>query len=105
MVGLAFTGVALDFAVRMNLVLGQRALYGLEAASRGRLNALYMRSIFIGGAVGSAVASEIHALGGWLAVAVLGATFPLIALIWFSFLSPGVNRHRRATPVRFRASS
>ncbi|HLZ66602.1 MAG TPA: MFS transporter [Aliidongia sp.] len=91
-IGLAFTGVALDFAVQMNLVLGQRAIYGLEAASRGRLNALYMTSIFIGGAVGSAVASEIHALGGWLAIAALGATLPLAALIWFAFLSPAARR-------------
>jgi uncharacterized membrane protein YoaK (UPF0700 family) len=55
--GLVVTGVVLDFAVQMNMVLGQREIYALHAASRNRLNALYMTSIFIGGAVGSALAS------------------------------------------------
>ncbi len=49
---LALTGVVLDFAVQMNMVLGQRAIYALDATSRGRLNALYMTAIFAGGAVG-----------------------------------------------------
>ncbi len=42
---LALTGIVLDFAVQMNMVLGQRAIYALDAASRGRLNALYMTAI------------------------------------------------------------
>ncbi len=36
-IGLAVTGVVLDSAVRMNMVLGQRSVYALDAASRGRL--------------------------------------------------------------------
>ncbi|MEO3684287.1 hypothetical protein ABHN84_18610 [Shewanella vesiculosa] len=38
---LALTGVLLDFAVQMNMVLGQRAVYTLDPHSRGRLNAIY----------------------------------------------------------------
>lgn len=38
---LVLTGIVLDFAVQMNMVLGQRAIYALDASSRGRLNALY----------------------------------------------------------------
>ncbi len=64
-IGLAVTGVVLDFAVQMNMVLGQRSVYALDAASRGRLNALYMTSIFIGGAIGSALASSLYEQGGW----------------------------------------
>ena len=45
---MALTGVLLDFAVQMNMVLGQRAVYTIDPHSRGRLNALYMTSIFIG---------------------------------------------------------
>ena len=56
----AVTGVVLDFCVQMNMVLGQRAVYSLDAKSRGRLNALYMTSIFIGGAFGSSVASAVY---------------------------------------------
>ncbi|MGA7814888.1 FAD-dependent monooxygenase [Caballeronia sp.] len=64
-------------------VLGQREIYALHAASRNRLNALYMTSIFIGGAVGSALASVLYEHGGWLWVAIAGTTFPALALIHF----------------------
>ncbi|WPO97727.1 MFS transporter [Pseudomonas sp. HR96] len=82
-VTLALTGVLLDFAVQMNMVLGQRAIYALDAASRGRLNALYMTSIFIGGAVGSALASALYEHGGWPWVACAGSLLPVVALARF----------------------
>jgi len=86
-VGLGLTGVLLDFAVQMNMVIGQREVYALDPASRGRLNALYMTSIFLGGAVGSAVASALFTHYGWQGVAVLGAALPGIALLVFLLAS------------------
>lgn len=82
-IGLAVTGVVLDFCVQMNMVLGQRAVYALDAKSRSRLNALYMTSIFIGGAFGSAIASSVYEHGGWLGVMLVGSAFPLVALLRF----------------------
>jgi MFS family permease len=67
----------------MNMVLGQRAIYALDANSRSRLNALYMTSIFIGGAFGSSVASAVYEHGGWLWIVVVGSAFPLVALLRF----------------------
>ncbi|GAB3093444.1 MFS transporter [Cupriavidus yeoncheonensis] len=77
---LALTGVVLDFAVQMNMVLGQRAIYALDAASRGRLNALYMTAIFAGGAVGSALASTLYTHLGWTGVVVAGSGLALLSL-------------------------
>jgi predicted MFS family arabinose efflux permease len=74
-IGLAVTGVVLDFCVQMNMVLGQRAVYALDAKSRSRLNALYMTSIFIGGAFGSSVASAVYEHGGWLWIVIVGSAF------------------------------
>ncbi|WP_214346630.1 MFS transporter [Pseudomonas congelans] len=82
-IGLAITGVVLDFCVQTSMVLGQRTVYALDAASRSRLNALYMTSIFIGGAIGSAVASPLFDHGGWTWVLIAGTTLPLIALLAF----------------------
>ncbi len=93
-IGLAVTGVVLDFCVQMNMVLGQRAVYALDAKSRSRLNALYMTSIFIGGAFGSAIASSVYEHGGWLGVMLVGSAFPLIALVRFLGAS---RRARMAT--------
>ncbi|PQZ91769.1 MULTISPECIES: MFS transporter [Pseudomonas] len=92
-IGLAVTGVVLDFCVQMNMVLGQRAVYALDANSRSRLNALYMTSIFIGGAFGSAIASSVYEHGGWLGVMLVGSAFPLLALLRF------LSASRQATPV------
>ena len=80
-IGLAITGVVLDFCVQTSMVLGQRTVYALDAASRSRLNALYMTSIFIGGAIGSAVASPLFDNGGWTWVLIAGTALPLIALL------------------------
>jgi len=82
-IGLGVTGVLLDFAVQMNMVLGQRAVYALDPASRGRLNALYMTSIFVGGAIGSAMASALYEHDGWKGVIAFGAGLPLVALAVF----------------------
>jgi cyanate permease len=62
-IGLALTGVLLGFAVQMNPV--------------------YMTSIFLGGALGSAVASALFAEFGWQGVALVGAGLPGVALIVF----------------------
>ncbi|WP_233864601.1 MFS transporter [Paraburkholderia adhaesiva] len=79
-VWLGVTGIALDFAVQMNMVLGQRAVYALDATSRGRLNALYMTSIFVGGAMGSAVASTLYSAMGWAGI-VLGGSGLVLATV------------------------
>ena len=82
-IGLGLTGVLLDFAVQMNMVIGQREVYALDPASRGRLNAVYMTSIFLGGALGSAVASALFSQFGWQGVALVGAGLPSVALVVF----------------------
>lgn len=92
--GLAATGIVLDFAVQMNMVLGQREIYALHAASRNRLNALYMTSIFVGGALGSAIASPLYEHGGWPLVAAVATAFPLIALAHYLLIGRSHARRR-----------
>lgn len=79
-IGLIATAIVLDFAVQMSMVLGQRTIYALEPQSRARLNALYMTSIFVGGAMGSALASPVYERFGWSGTALLAAGLPLLAL-------------------------
>lgn len=76
---LGVTAFVLDFCVQINMVLGQRTIYALAPESRGRVTALYMTSLFVGGAIGSAIASGLYAGGGWHRVALVGAAFPLVA--------------------------
>ncbi|MFD2143172.1 MFS transporter [Ancylobacter oerskovii] len=81
---LALGAVVLDLAVAANLVFGQRALFMLDPAIRARLNALFIAMFFLGGALGSAVASPLYVLGGWSAVSVAGIVVLLAALGYFA---------------------
>ena len=77
-IGLGLTGVLLDFAVQMNMVIGQREVYALDPASRGRLNAVYMTSYFTGAASGSALGSAAWLWGGWGATCALGGSIAVL---------------------------
>ena len=80
---LVVAGILLDFGVTTNLVLGQRAIFGLGAEYRSRFNGLYMATFFAGGAIGSALGGLAFAHGGWLLASWLGFTLPVAALLCF----------------------
>ena len=64
---LTLAAILLDFGVTTTLVTGQRAIFGLGAELRSRLNGLFMAIFFTGGAIGSAVGAYSYAHGGWVA--------------------------------------
>ncbi len=80
---LAAAAILLDFGVAANGVLGQRAIYALDAAARGRLNGLYMATFFGGGAIGSALGGWSFAEGSWPLTMAIGLLLPVIALAYF----------------------
>lgn len=79
---LTLAAILLDFGVTMTLVIGQRAIYGLGADLRSRLNGLYMATFFCGGAIGSAVGVWAYAQGGWLIASMIGLALPAVALAY-----------------------
>jgi len=80
---LGLAAILLDFGVTMTLVIAQRAIYGLGAELRSRLNGLFMATFFCGGAIGSAVGAWAFAEGGWLLASSLGLAPPVIAFLYF----------------------
>jgi predicted MFS family arabinose efflux permease len=85
---LVAAAVLLDLGVSGNVVLGQRAIYALGEAERSRLNAIYMATFFVGGAVGSAAGAWAYVSGGWLVASLLGGAMPLLALIVLLVFDP-----------------
>jgi predicted MFS family arabinose efflux permease len=81
---LVVAAVVLDFGVAANMTLGQRAIFGLGAELRSRLNGLYMATFFLGGAVGSALGAWAYAKGGWPLASWIGFALPAMALAWFA---------------------
>ena len=80
---LVAAAILLDFGVTTNLVLGQRAIFQLSAEHRGRLNGLFIASLFCGGALGSALGGWAYARGGWPLASGLGIAMPAVALLFY----------------------
>jgi predicted MFS family arabinose efflux permease len=72
--------VLLDFGMSIANVSNQSMILGLDAQARSRINTIYVTAIFLGGSIGSAVASVAWSHSGWLAVCVFGLAAALLAL-------------------------
>jgi predicted MFS family arabinose efflux permease len=83
-IALGFAAVALDASAQASQIFAQRVIYGINADARGRLNAVFMTSIFIAGAIGSLLAGITFFYGGWPATAATGGAFGLLLLVLFA---------------------
>ena len=64
--------VLLDAGSQSSHLANQTIIFGLNQALRNRINAIYMVSFFVGGAVGTAAAAFVWERAGWTGVCVLG---------------------------------
>lgn len=81
--------VLLDVGVQATNVLNQTRLFAIDPAARSRLNTAFVTANFIGGAIGSALASVLWNAGGWTAVTAGGAV-----LVGFALTVWAVHRRR-----------
>ena len=77
---LVVVAVVFDLGVQAALVSHQSVVYSLDPASRSRLNAVLVSSMFLGMASGAALGSALLAAWGWRAVPALGAVAALGAM-------------------------
>ena len=88
-------GIAmLDLAVQGLHVSNQSAIYALDPAARSRLTTAYMVSVFLGGALFSALASTLYSSSGWSAVCAFGAGAAVLALVIWSVAALARTRAR-----------
>lgn len=75
--------ILLDIGVQGLHITNQGVIYRCNADARSRVTTVYLTSYFIGGALGSTLASASYAWGGWPAVSACGAAIGgLIILRW-----------------------
>ena len=91
---LLVTGVLfMDAAVQSSNLLSQSVIYELLPQSRSRITAIYMTTMFVGGALGSWAAAHAYERWGWPGACAAAAAFPAVGLL--SWLAAG--RHERGT--------
>ena len=77
--------VLLDVAIQTVNVLNQSRLFAVDPNARSRLNTALMTNNFIGGAIGSALASALWQRGGWRLMMLGGAAFVAFAfVVWLT---------------------
>jgi predicted MFS family arabinose efflux permease len=81
---LVVLSIILDAAVQANQIASQRVIFSLAPEVRGRLNAIYMTTTFLGGAIGSVLATTTFNWGGWNATTAAGSLIGLLALALFA---------------------
>jgi predicted MFS family arabinose efflux permease len=95
--GLLVIGVlGMDAGVQAGNLTNQSVIYGLLPEARSRLTAVYMTTMFVGGAAGSAAGAHAYQLWGWPGATVVAALFPAVALLAWT----AVGRYERGTSVR-----
>lgn len=80
LLGIGVSVVLLDAGIQATLIANQAAIFGLDPATRSRLNTVFVTGIFTGGAIGSAGGSLAWAWAGWPGVILFGACSSALAL-------------------------
>ncbi|MBN3726479.1 MFS transporter [Burkholderia sp. Ac-20379] len=77
---IALSTVGFDLGFQSTLIAHQTIVYGIDPASRSRLNAVLFVGMFIGMSAGAGLATLLFAQWGWTAVVVLAVATSLTAL-------------------------
>jgi MFS family permease len=87
------TGVTLlDFGMQSALVSNQQMVFAIRPEARNRLNTVLMSGMFVGGAVGSTVATLAWTYADWPGVCAVGA-----GLAFLSFLAQSIDASQPIT--------
>ncbi|NIG21264.1 MFS transporter [Pantoea sp. Al-1710] len=70
----------LDGGAGLSHSANQNAAFTLDLAARGRINSIYMCGYFVGGSLGTLLATRLFLLWGWYAVCSFGVVLALIMI-------------------------
>jgi predicted MFS family arabinose efflux permease len=77
---LVVLAVLLDAGIQTTQIISRRAIFAVPPETRGRVNAIYMTCLFVGGALGSVLGTLTYHSGGWPATAGAGGLIGVAVL-------------------------
>ncbi len=83
-VPLAVLTILFDAAIQGNQVVSQRIIFSGPVETRGRINAIYMTTLFFGGGLGSVGGTFTYHRGGWMLTAGCGGLIGVAMLAFFA---------------------
>lgn len=90
-VAFALVAIAVDAAVQVSQITGQRIIFSLSSDARARVNAAYLTVMFAVGATGSLIGSAVYESGGWHLAAMTGAGIGAATLALFLIADRGAS--------------
>jgi predicted MFS family arabinose efflux permease len=80
-VGLILGVIIMDLGVQATHISNQAIIFSLNPAARNRINTIYMVSYFIGGSLGTFLATRVWGTYNWTGVCTIGITLSVITII------------------------
>jgi predicted MFS family arabinose efflux permease len=93
-IGLIIGVIVLDMGVQATHISNQAIIYALEPGARNRINTIYMVTYFIGGGIGTLLASQAWNYYKWTGVCWVGIALSLVATIVHLFNHKNVQKSR-----------
>ena len=93
--GLVVWVIVLDMGVQATHISNQSLIFALRPEARNRINTIYMVTYFVGGGIGTYLASQAWAHYKWTGVCILGIALSSIAVIVHLFSHRIVQKIRR----------
>lgn len=81
MAGLIIGVVLMDMGVQATHISNQAIIFAIKPEARNRINTIYMVTYFVGGALGTFVATQLWHLYQWTGVCILGVVVSAMATI------------------------
>jgi predicted MFS family arabinose efflux permease len=77
----------MDMGVQATHISNQAAIFSIRPEARNRLNTVYMVTYFIGGALGTFLATQAWHVYDWKGVVAMGLILSIIALVAHLYFS------------------
>ncbi|MGZ3763233.1 MAG: MFS transporter [Mucilaginibacter sp.] len=97
--GLIIGVIILDMGVQATHISNQSLIYALRPEARNRINTVYMVTYFIGGGIGTWLASQAWDSCSWAGVCVVGMILSLTAIIFHLINHKNVQKIRRSVQI------